>query len=162
MDRLCEICDQEVEERSWGGHRSGHVRKGQLLKRVRVTEHVCPICGKQFSSGMKLGGHKHIHRVEFDDVKSDGTRRERLKQERGHKCEVCGPTEWCDKPIPIELDHIDGDCTHNTKDNLRLICPNCHAQTDTYKGKNVGRVSGSERQKVMKRYIGLYRSRKSA
>jgi hypothetical protein len=63
----------------------------------------------------------------------------RLKRERGweHQCSICKLTEWNDKPIPLEIDHIDGCHTNNTYTNLRPICPNCHAQTDTYKGKNM-------------------------
>ncbi len=57
---------------------------------------------------------------------------------RGHKCEVCGITEWMGRPAPLELDHIDGDPTNNELHNLRLICPNCHAQTENYKGRNKG------------------------
>ena len=53
-----------------------------------------------------------------------------------HKCSCCGRKEWNNQPIPIELDHIDGDNKNNNLDNLRLLCPNCHAQTDTYRGKN--------------------------
>jgi len=63
----------------------------------------------------------------------------RLKIERGwkHECAICGLAEWNEKPIPLEIDHIDGRHTNNTYTNLRAICPNCHAQTDTYKGKNM-------------------------
>ncbi len=56
-----------------------------------------------------------------------------------HKCENCGITEWNNKPTPIELDHINGNNSDNSLENLRLLCPNCHAQTPTYRGKNVGR-----------------------
>ncbi len=55
---------------------------------------------------------------------------------KSHRCECCGITEWNGKPAPIELDHIDGDRHNNTIDNLRILCPNCHAQTDTYRAKN--------------------------
>lgn len=54
-------------------------------------------------------------------------------------CSSCGRTEWIDQPIPLELDHIDGDRTNNTFTNLRLVCPNCHALTPTYRGRNVAR-----------------------
>lgn len=59
-----------------------------------------------------------------------------LIQERGHKCEECGSTEWLNKPITLELEHIDGDNQNNIKENLKLLCPNCHSYTDTWKGKN--------------------------
>jgi hypothetical protein len=62
-----------------------------------------------------------------------------LLDQRGSRCEVCGITEWMGKPAPLELDHKDGNSSNNDFDNLRLICPNCHAQTETYKGKNTGR-----------------------
>jgi len=53
-----------------------------------------------------------------------------------HQCEICGITEWNGKPTPIELDHIDGNHHNNSLSNLRIVCPNCHAQTDTYRGRN--------------------------
>lgn len=61
-----------------------------------------------------------------------------LLERRENKCEMCSSTHWMDKPIPLELDHKDGDATNNRLDNLRLVCPNCHAQTETYKNRNIG------------------------
>lgn len=60
---------------------------------------------------------------------------------RGHQCEICRLNIWLDSLIPLELDHINGDRTNNKLSNLRLLCPNCHAQTDTYCGKNIGKVA---------------------
>jgi 5-methylcytosine-specific restriction endonuclease McrA len=79
-----------------------------------------------------------------------------LIKNRGHCCEVCRLTEWQQKRIPLELDHIDGNPENNAIDNLRLICPNCHAQTPNYKGKNIGKVRNSKRAAKLKRY-GSYR-----
>jgi len=67
-----------------------------------------------------------------------------LISERGYKCESCGLTEWLGKPIPLELEHNDADVNNNNKDNLTLLCCNCHAQTPSWKR---GNYSGWKRQK---------------
>lgn len=68
----------------------------------------------------------------------------------GEKCIECG---WCEKnkysnKIPIELEHIDGDSNNNDLKNLKLLCPNCHSLTPTYKALN----KGNGRHKRMERY----------
>lgn len=52
-----------------------------------------------------------------------------------NKCECCGLTEWLGKPISCELHHINGDHTDNRIENLIILCPNCHSQTDNYAGR---------------------------
>lgn len=54
-----------------------------------------------------------------------------------NKCSKCELIEWNSEPLIMELDHIDGNRTNHSLDNLRLLCPNCHSQTDTFRGKNV-------------------------
>lgn len=56
---------------------------------------------------------------------------------RGHRCENCQQETWLDNPIPLEVHHKDGDPWNNEMDNLLLVCPNCHALTDNYRGKNI-------------------------
>ncbi len=55
------------------------------------------------------------------------------------KCENCGNTEWLGQPIPLELDHVNGDKRDNSIENLRILCPNCHAMTETYRGKKLAK-----------------------
>lgn len=54
-----------------------------------------------------------------------------------NKCGKCGISEWNEEKIAIELDHIDGNRTNHLFENLRMLCPNCHSQTPTYRSKNI-------------------------
>ncbi len=71
-----------------------------------------------------------------------------LIKKRGHKCERCNREKWEGELIPIEIDHINGDRTDNREENLKLYCPNCHALTPTWRGRNNRgyKVEQTERQ----------------
>ncbi len=70
----------------------------------------------------------------------------------GHKCSVCKNSEWMGKPIPLQVDHKDGDSDNDNLSNLRNICPNCHAQTPTYCNKNKGK--GKRKHRMEDYYKG--------
>lgn len=53
-----------------------------------------------------------------------------------YQCECCGLETWMGQPIPLEVHHKDGNRHHNELSNYELLCPNCHALTDSYRGKN--------------------------
>lgn len=57
----------------------------------------------------------------------------------GHKCFECGISDWRGTQISLELDHVDGNAANNIPDNVRLLCPNCHSITSTWKGRNRGK-----------------------
>lgn len=60
-----------------------------------------------------------------------------ILKEQNEKCNLCELSPvWNHKPLKFHLDHIDGNNGNNKRENLRLICPNCHSQTETYCGKN--------------------------
>lgn len=60
-----------------------------------------------------------------------------LLEERPYKCEICGIDSWQGKTIALQVHHKDGDSSNNTRENLQLLCPNCHSQTDNWCHKNV-------------------------
>ena len=77
-----------------------------------------------------------------------------ITERDGYKCSECGIKEWNSKKIVLEVEHKDGNPYNNKEDNIVFLCPNCHSQTDTYKGKNKGngRHSRRERYKEGKSY----------
>jgi hypothetical protein len=60
-----------------------------------------------------------------------------------HECEHCHNTIWQGKPIPLELHHLNGDRLDNRLENIRLVCPNCHALTSNYRGAKAKRYKNS-------------------
>ena len=72
-----------------------------------------------------------------EDIQTNKVRKKILEEGlKPHRCECCGLEQWMGKPIPLELHHKDGDRHHNELENYELLCPNCHAFTDSYRGKN--------------------------
>lgn len=70
------------------------------------------------------------------------TLRDRLIRDglKKYKCECCGNDSWMGGYLVLEVHHINGDHFDNSLENLQLLCPNCHSQTDTYKSKNVSKI----------------------
>lgn len=54
-----------------------------------------------------------------------------------YKCEKCGISKWNGKDITLELHHKDGNHSNNHIDNLQILCPNCHSQTNNFRAKNI-------------------------
>lgn len=86
-------------------------------------------------SKSKMNWNKENFKADFS-YDGKGSHKKVLIKERGHKCESCGLSEWLNEQIPLELEHCDGDNRNNSKDNLLLLCPNCHAKTKYYRGRN--------------------------
>jgi hypothetical protein len=101
-------------------------------------------CSVICSAAHKSEGHKRKFFSGSLEKRIDRpTARKYLSEARGYKCEVCSVSDWQGKPITLHVDHINGDPSNDHPNNLRLICPNCHSQTEFLGGANKGRGRGS-------------------
>lgn len=77
-------------------------------------------------------------RFERGEVTETKVIRRLLTERYGYSCSVCSLSMWNDQTITLQVDHIDGNPGNNLPNNLRLLCPNCHSQTETWGGRNKG------------------------
>lgn len=122
--------------------RSCSAASNNVLIKTRYVNGKCKQCQIEIH-GRQIYCSKACHKVFLQEKRiNDGTanfgtvRKYLLRLER--KCNICNLYEWNSKPIPLELDHIDGNYQNNALTNVRLICRNCHAQTSNFGIKNIG------------------------
>lgn len=145
--KTCEACNNIIKEQYGTGrfcNKACACRYSTLLRRQEI--------GQKISNSLK--GHPnwtvtkdkwtakraeaHANRLQdyytsakWDDIGMK-VRRARIAEEQSYSCLMCGLSKWREAVMRLQLDHIDGDTDNNSRENLRLLCPNCHSQTDTW------------------------------
>lgn len=150
LQELCESSYSYVEVLRKAGRRGGGAQ--QTLKK-KIAEYGIDTShftgqewfktpGRENELSEKCGG-KEKYSLEEVFIKDSPVTQKVLRGyvERHHiieyKCQTCGcDGHWQDGEISLEIDHINGDNTDNQIQNLRYLCPNCHALTETYRGRN--------------------------
>lgn len=100
---------------------------------------------KEYKNGKKVDIYKYLSN-EISTKASDLKKRLYSLGLKENKCEICGISEWNGKPISCQLHHIDGNNKNNNIDNLQILCPNCHSQTENFRNKIVERYNKSEKR----------------
>lgn len=150
----CSLCPKTFsKERSLSSHMRMHVNEssGKILRTLAYAD--CAGCNKKFRFNKTRSYGKYCSNACFHSDKWE-LQKERIRnlkegyigseplkrflsEERGMKCEKCGQGPmWDGEPLTLQLDHIDGNSDNNRLTNIRLLCPNCHTQTDTWCYRN--------------------------
>ena len=92
--------------------------------------------------------------VENSSYTNTNSLKKRLLSEgfKEYKCENCNRSEWEGYPIPLELHHINGIHSDLRVENLKLLCPNCHALTENYRGKGIKKKESNHIKSIRKEY----------
>lgn len=174
--KLCECCGKiisyekirrEKNTKFCSSSCSATINNKKRIKQKKFCLH----CNKELSSKRKENGNKFCNMscsVEYkkkhyiqswlsnhklpimDGGKPNETVREYLLTEQKNKCAICGMENfWNGKLLIFVLDHIDGNSSNSSKENLRLICHNCDSQTNTYKARNKGKGRFFRKQRML-------------
>lgn len=164
--KKCLRCDRKIPYGKRYNKFCGHsccctfwnLRRGDFRRGITVK---CKWCNNKIKRGSQATCSRSCHMAylwarKVKEIERTGVAKPIKKAKRyisekcGVRCEICGiPGEWRGSKLVLSLDHKNGNGEDWRLGNLRLLCPNCHSQTDTYCGRNMGkgRVARRERER---------------
>lgn len=165
---ICKICNKTFSSRfQLSAHLAwcDKVRESNLKKyneNRKLIDINCLQCNKIIKSNKKYCSQKchslfkfnseSIPKIENGLVRNPSTLKIYLKQKNGNVCSICfNEGIHNGKELVLQLDHIDGNSDNNLPYNLRLLCPNCHSQTETFSNRQ---RKDTKRNRYLRRFKG--------
>lgn len=162
----CDLCIKEFKSKqALGAHSTIHKVDGRYSVSRRKVEnditHICLNCGISFKHNTRSKNkyctikcyaeftlNDNVEKYTISEIGGPAVIKRFLIDRDGNNCFECKlPPIWNDKPLVLQIDHVDGNSDNNNPNNMRLLCPNCHTQTETFSGKGYGNT----RRKYTKR-----------
>lgn len=137
---------RQATARGWSQGRYAGVNFGREKQSASMKRFMAGLCEDERAAWIAKRGGKGATKAKatfaaklmssaFADLGARARRRRVILEQQG-KCNRCGLSEWLGLPMVFELEHKDGDRRNNSRENLEALCPNCHSQTPTWRGKN--------------------------
>lgn len=143
---LCEFCKQS-NSGEYGSGRfcskkcarafSSSDKRDEINKKVsrKMKGRLCHPMTDLIASKISEKSRNKLMTSDFDSLSLEMKKKRVILEQKGC-CFICGISKWREEVITLHVDHVDGDTEHNSRENLRGLCPNCHSLTPTYCGRN--------------------------
>jgi hypothetical protein len=156
-----ELKKRTVHPENWKPHNKGKGKNflckncnNQILSISNKPVYCCKKCEIEYKTNEYYEYYLKNQNKFCNTTNSMKFIKKHILKEQNYCCQICGiKNQWNNKLIVFILDHINGDASNNKRENLRLVCPNCDSQLDTYKSKN----KNSARKE---RYLLNYKNKK--
>lgn len=140
--KKCASAFSTKDKRQHINEQVSHKMKGRVVIDKRTKQEIdawvksinTPDIKKRAGETRKRKSIERISKLDFSQLGKSQIRK-RVLFEQNYCCGKCQLKEWLHQPIALELEHINGIKTDNTRNNLIALCPNCHSQTHTWRRK---------------------------